>query len=78
MLTAMPCRARAGFCAPIFWAEKADTADIIAPGMMNISPQSFSATPTPADAISPKPLRMARITIKDTPVSASCAAMGNP
>ena len=45
-----------------------------APGTKNISAQIFSAMPTPAKAITPKLFKIARITIKETPVSASCAA----
>jgi len=40
--------------APMFCATKALKLCEIADGMSIINPQTFSATPTPADAISPK------------------------
>ena len=40
--------------------------------------QTFSATPTPAEAISPSVLTMANTTRKDSPTSRSCSAIGAP
>ena len=44
--------------------------------MMNA--QSFSATPTPAEAMTPSELTMAKITRKEMLTSSSCSAMGAP
>ena len=47
-------------------------------GISMMKAQTFSATPTPAEAIRPRVLTMARITRKDRPTSRSCRAMGVP
>ena len=43
-----------------------------------IKAQTFSATPTPADAVTPMALTMANIIRNDTLTSRSCRAMGAP
>ena len=51
------------FPAPLFCATKADIACMKAAGTSMMKAQTFSATPTPADATSPSPFTMARITL---------------
>ncbi len=51
---------------------------IKARGISMMKAQTFSATPTPAEAISPRAFTMARITRNDSPTSKSCRAIGVP
>ena len=46
--------------------------------MSMMKAQTFSATPTPAEAMSPSVLTMASTTRKESPTSRSCSAMGAP
>ena len=64
--------------APIFWATKALKLCEIAAGINRINPQTFSATPTPAEAISPSEFTDVCITKNDIPTKKSCKAIGNP
>ena len=62
----------------MFCATKAESDCENAEGASMMKAQSFSATPTPAEAISPSELTMASMTRKDTLTSRSCSAMGAP
>ena len=64
--------------APLFWDTNADIDCAKADGISMIKAQTFSATPTPADAITPRQLTIARITRKEIPTRKSCNATGAP
>ena len=57
--------ARLRFPAPIFWATKPDRADMKAIGTMDRKAKSFSAIPTPAEAIRPRVFTIPVIIRKD-------------
>ena len=73
-----PSIARSGFPAPWFCATKALMACMKARGMSMIKAQTFSATPTPAEAMRPSVLTMASTTRKESPTSRSYSAIGAP
>ena len=64
--------------APIFWATKALKLWEIAAGISIMKPQTFSATPTPADAINPREFTVVCITKNEIPTKKSCNAIGIP
>ncbi len=47
-------------------------------GSSMMKAHTFSATPTPAEAMSPSRFTMAKMMRKDSPTSRSCRAMGAP
>ena len=53
--------ARSGFFAPKFCATKADMESMMEIGTSIMKAQTFSATPTPADAVTPRELTIARM-----------------
>ena len=57
-------RARRSFPAPIFWADRAETADSMEEGTRNTMPINFSTIPTAAASASPLRLAMIVMTIK--------------
>ena len=63
---------------PWFCATKALMACMKARGMSMIKAQTFSATPTPAEAMRPSVLTMASTTRKESPTSRSYSAIGAP
>ena len=71
-------RARCGCTAPIFCATKTEMDCIKADGTSMINPHSFSATPTPAEAITPIAFTMAIRTRKEMLTRTSCNATGMP
>lgn len=71
-------RARCGCTAPIFCATKTEMDCIKADGTSMINPHSFSATPTPAEAITPIAFTMAIRTRKKMLTRTSCNATGMP
>ena len=62
----------------MFWATKADKDCPKAEGTSMMKPHSFSATPTPAEAMTPRPLTMAAMARKETLTSTSWRATGAP
>ena len=67
--------ARSGCFAPIFWATKADRADINDIGTMDRKAYSFSAMPTLAEAVTPRAFITLVIMRKDMLTRKSCAAV---
>ena len=70
--------ARSALPAPIFCATKADMDWLKADGTSMIKPHSFSATPTPAEGITPREFTIAVMARKDMLTSKSWKAMGRP
>lgn len=70
--------ARLGFPAPIFWATKAERADINAMGTMERNTYIFSDIPTLAEAVRPREFIMLVIIRNDMPTRKSWRAMGAP
>ena len=66
------------FPAPIFCATNADNDCENDDGTSMIKAQTFSATPTPAEAITPRLFTMELITRNDIFTSPSCKAIGSP
>jgi hypothetical protein len=56
--------ARRSFPAPMFWADRAETADSMEEGTRNTMPINFSTMPTAAASASPRRLAMMVITMK--------------
>ncbi len=70
--------ARSLLPAPIFCATNADRDCMKADGTSMMKPTIFSATPTPAEGITPRVFTIAWMTRKEMPTSRSCRAMGMP
>ena len=64
--------------APIFWATNTDKDWEKAEGTSITKAHIFSATPTPAEATTPKLFTIELIARKETPTKASCRATGKP
>ena len=70
--------ARSILPAPIFWATKADIDWLKAEGTSIMNPHSFSATPTPAEGITPREFTIAVMARKEILTRRSWKAMGSP
>ena len=70
--------ARLGLPAPMFWATKVDRADMKDMGTRARKMNSFSAMPTPAEAMTPRALTILVMMRKDRLVRKSWRAMGEP
>ena len=64
--------------APMFWATKAERDCMNEEGTSMMNMQSFSATPTPAEGMTPSELTMAMMARKEMLTRASCRAIGKP
>ena len=71
-------KARFFLPAPIFCATNADIACEKADGTSIINAHTFSATPTPAEAMTSMEFTTVRMTRNEIPTSKSCSAIGVP
>ena len=74
----VPVTARSIFPAPLFCATNDDIDCMNADGTSMMNAQTFSATPTAADAVTPSVFTMARITRNEMLTKKSCRAIGAP
>ncbi len=70
--------ARPSFFAPMFCADKAETAESIVDGTKNTTPMIFSTIPTAAASTSPLRFAIIVMTINATCIKVSCKATGTP